>query len=353
MRISKDALTRFAETALAAAGSDETEAAIVAAHLVGANLRGHDSHGVGMIPEYWQSMAAGVLTANRHATLLQDSGAIAVFDGGWGYGQVIAREATDWAVDKAGETGVAMFALRNTHHVGRVGTYGEQAAAAGLVSIHFVNVLTKGARVAPYAAREGRFGTDPICIAWPATAKTPSFVLDFATSGTAAGKLRVAANRGVQAPEGAIIDADGNPTTDPGIFFHGRGAMLSFGGYKATGLAVACELLAGALTGSGVVHAATQGRPGVRNGMLSIVFDPARFGDPAAFAAEIETVRAWVKSAAQRTPEEPVLIAGEPELAAMADRLKNGIEIDETSWAGLRAAALEVGLSDAWLDSLA
>src|ERR1700722_12277112 len=217
MIIAADALTRFAQSIIAAAGSEEAEAKEVATHLVEANLKGHDSHGVGVIPGYVRYVHEGHLRPNQHAKLVSEAGPIAVFDGQMGYGQVTAREATEWAIAKAKSIGAGIFALRNTHHVARVGTYGELAAASGLVSIQFVNVMIAPGRVAPFGGMPGRFGPDPVCIAFPSASGAPPVVLDFATSRVAAGKLRVALNEGKDLPPGYLIDAQGNEATDPAV----------------------------------------------------------------------------------------------------------------------------------------
>ena len=204
MKIGDKALRDFAAAIIGKAGSDAAEAQTVADHLVEANLKGHDSHGVGMIPTYVANVGAGRLHPNRHATLVSEQGPIAVFDGQMGYGQVTAHEATDWGIAKAKSGGLAVFALRNTHHVARVGTYGEQAAEAGLVSIHFVNVVLAPGRVAPFGGGTGRFGTDPVCITFPSLGTAPPVVLDFATSRVAAGKLRVAMKPTKRSSAGAV-----------------------------------------------------------------------------------------------------------------------------------------------------
>ena len=241
-----------------------------------------------------------------------------------------------------------MFALRNTHHVGRVGTYGEQAVEHGLVSIFFVNVLIVPGRVAPWGGIAGRLGTDPICIAFPGTKRLAPFVLDFATSRVAAGKVRVALNEKKQVPTGWIIDAEGRDSTNPGTFFgrspaDGGGALLPFGEHKGSGLSVACELLAGVLTGAGAIHDGLPNR-GVQNGMFAILIDPEQFADRDWLEGEMERLIDWVKSSPPRDGTEAVLVAGEPERISMARRLKDGIPIDDTSWGELTAAAKDVGL---------
>jgi hydroxycarboxylate dehydrogenase B len=343
MIIAADALTRFTQSIIAAAGSATAEAEEVAAHLVEANLKGHDSHGVGMIPTYVKNVREGHLKPNQHVSLVSETGPIAVFEGNMGYGQITAREATDWAIGKAKSGGVGIFALRNTHHVARVGAYGERAAAAGLVSIHFVNVLIAPGRVAPFGGMAGRFGTDPICISFPAKDGKPPVVLDFATSRVAAGKLRVAANEGKQLPPGYLIDAQGHEATDPQVFFKQNGAMLPFGEHKGSGLALACELLAGVLTGGGVMQDKIPNN-GVKNGMFSIVLDPARFGDTGWMDREMTSLIGWIKSAPPRPGVEEVMVAGEPERKSRAKRLKDGIPVDANTWKELVAAAQQVGV---------
>lgn len=346
MIVQAEPLTHFAAAIIAGAGSLPAEAQEVAHHLVEANLKGHDSHGVGMIPHYVKNLRAGLLKPNGHVTLVSEIGSIAVFDGGMGYGQVIAREATEWGIAKAKATGLAVFALRNTHHVARVGAYGEQAAAAGLVSIHFVNVLIAPGRVAPFGGMTGRFGTDPVCITFPGTDKLPPVVLDFATSRVAAGKLRVAMNEGKPVAPGVLIDAAGHESTDPAVFYRANGSMLPFGEHKGSGLALACELLAGVLTGGGVMQGEIPNR-GIKNGMFSILLDPARFGDAAWMGREMETLLAWVKSSPPRPGVDAVMVAGEPERKSRDKRLKEGIPVDANTWKELIEAAELAGLSAA------
>ena len=150
-------LRTFANRIVAAGGSTPEEAAIVAEHLVEANLRGHDSHGVGMLVAYVRDFEAGTLKVNQKPEIVSDTGTISVWDAHAGYGQTIARQAVEWAIGAAQKHGVAVNGLRNAHHIGRVGTYGEIAARAGMVALHFVNVASGPPPVAPFRGREGRF----------------------------------------------------------------------------------------------------------------------------------------------------------------------------------------------------
>src|SRR5688500_1801222 len=187
-------LTRAIEAIVGAGGSDAGEARLVAENLVTANLLGHDSHGIGMIPRYVDALLEGGLSVNQHPRVKLDSGAMLSLDGCQGYGQVIGHEAMAMAIERAKAHGLCIMALGRSHHLGRIGQWGEQAVNQGLVSIHFVNVISR-AIVAPHGGADARFGTNPVCIAIPVPGEPP-FVLDMATSAVAQGKVRVAHNKG-------------------------------------------------------------------------------------------------------------------------------------------------------------
>jgi uncharacterized oxidoreductase len=349
MNIDHVKLHDIADRILRAGGCAPEEAGIVADHLIAANLSGHDSHGVGMLVAYCQNLESGALRPGQPPEIVQSSGNIEVWDGHGGFGQVLARQAIEWGIEAARRHGVAVHGLRNSHHIGRVGTYGEIAAAAGMVSMHFVNVDSGPPPVAPYGAKQGRFITNPVCIAIPGTDANPPIILDFATSRVAMGKVRVAHNAGKPIVEGAMLDHDGNPTTDPGVMYaQDRGVVLPFGEHKGSGLALICEILAGAIVGSGTLQSGNPRPRGIINGMLTIVIDPTRLSTREYIAEQIDGVVAWVKSAAPIDPDKPVLIAGEPERIARAARMRDGIEVDDTTWSQICAAAerLQVRIAD-------
>src|SRR5260370_14088938 len=313
--------------------------------LVDANLAGHDSHGVGMLPHYFRNLAAGTLMPNQKPEIVSEAASFAVWDGRMGYGQVIARDAMAWAVGAAKRHGVAVHGLRNTHHIGRVGAYGEIVAKSGLVSVHFVNGVSGPPAVAPFRGREGRLSTNPICIAVPGTATTAPVILDFATSRIALGKVRVAHNEGKPVVPGALIDSAGKPTTDPGVIYNEpKGNVLPFGEHKGSGLALIAELLGGAIIGSRTIQPAHSRDCGIVNGMLTVALDPERMSSRALIEAEIGAIVAWVKSAQPADPELPVLVAGEPERIARAKRIAEGIEIDATTWRQIGEVAASVGV---------
>src|ERR1700743_2736656 len=271
MNIDHASLLNLANRIVAAGGSSPDEASIVAGHLVEANLRGHDSHGVGMLVAYVRDFENGTLKVNQAPEVVSDTGTISVWDAHAGYGQVIARQAVEWAIEAAKKHGVAVNGLRNAHHIGRVGTYGEIAARAGMVAMHFVNVASGAPGVAPFRGREGRFLTNPVCIAIPGPASNEPILLDFATSRVAMGKVRVAHNAGKPMLDGALLDTARKPTTNPSVMYtEPHGVVLPFGEHKGSGLALVCELLAGAIVGSPSVTSNTPAEIGHIHRMLRI-----------------------------------------------------------------------------------
>lgn len=345
-------LARAIEAIAAAGGSEADEAKLVAENLVTANLMGHDSHGIGMMPRYVEALLEGGLQPNRQVEVKFDAGALLTLDGCAGYGQSVGVQATQMAIARAREHGTAIVALGNSHHLGRIGHWAEMALAQGLVSLHFVNVQSF-ARVAPFAGADRRFGTNPVCIGIPLPGEPP-FLLDMATSAVAQGKLRVAHNKGAKIPPGWLIDTEGNPTDDPrwGVL-QPFGAMLTTGEHKGYGLAVACELLGGALTGGGVTDYDNKTQRRVLNGMISIVIDPARLGTQQAFAKDAKSFLAWLRASRAAPGHDRVRIAGEPEREYRAKREREGVPVDEETWKEIRAAAAKLKLSPERIDALA
>lgn len=352
-QIQASKLRELALLIVRATGSSDGEAAAVADHLVRSNLCGHDSHGIGMLPDYVRMASAGLLVPNQTLRTVSDAGAVLVFDGGRGYGQTMAAEAMRRGVARAGELGAAIVALRNSSHIGRIGYWAEQCAASGMASIHFVNVADHAAYQAPYACSDARLGTNPFCAALPG-ADGPSVLLDMATSAIAFGKARVARNKGVPVPEGSLIDAAGRPTTDPTDYVDGRGgALVSFGLHKGSGLAILCELLGAALTGGLTIQPGNPRHGGIVNNMLSIIIDPAAMGSPGAIAEEVEAVKGWIKASPPAPGFDEVLLPGEPERLAFAKRSAEGIPLDERSLADIVAAGVGLGLDRGLLAPLA
>jgi uncharacterized oxidoreductase len=271
--------------------------------------------------------------------VVRDSPCHAVVDGQMGYGQVIAREAMALAIDKATVSGVAAVGIRNSGHLGRIGAWAEQVAAAGLASVHFVNTSGFGLLVAPHGGSDRRLSANPVAAGAPGPDGVP-LVLDMSTSAIAEGKIQVARNRGETLPEGATIDAHGRPNRDPDAFYGPPpGALLPFGGHKGYALSVFCEILAGALTGGQTTHPDNPSAARLANNILSVVFDSAAFCGTASFRDEIARFAAWVKASPPVAAGEPVLLPGEPERRTRGERERDGIPLDATTRRQIAGAA--------------
>lgn len=331
-------------------GSGEREARLVAEQLVGANLTGHDSHGVGMLPRYVEALAEGGLRVNQQLSVVTDAGALLMLDGNAGYGQVMAFDAMRLGIERAAGHGVAVVGLANSHHIGRIGHWAEQCVAEGLVSIHFVNVISRPV-VAAFGGRDARFVTNPFCVGIPMPNGEP-ILLDFATSRIAMGKVRVAFNKGEQVKPDTLLDAKGEPTSDPGaLFADPGGAILPFGEHKGYGMAVVCEILGGALAGGQTLHERPT-RRSIINNMLTFIVDPRRLGTAERLAQEAMAFAEWVRASPPRAGVDRVRLAGEPEREWRAARAA-AIPIDTTTWQQFVAAAKQLGLAEDELNRIA
>jgi hydroxycarboxylate dehydrogenase B len=329
-------------------GSDPGETEEVADHLIRANLAGHDSHGVGMLPAYVRLLQDHLLVPNQTLETVLDFGALLVLDARRGFGQHMAAEAVRRAIARAREVGACVLGLRNSAHIGRVGTYGEQATRAGMAFIGYVNVADHHDIAAPFGAGEARLGTNPFVTAVPGPNGEP-VVLDMATTTIAAGKARVARNKGVAVPDECLIDPNGQPTNDPRGFIDDRtGALITFGRHKGSGLAIMCEIMAGAVAGGKRAGEVYQG--GILNSLFAVVTDLSRLNDPDAVTRGVAATAAHIRSSRPAPGFNAILLPGEPERRSTRERTANGIPVDDMTWAQVREAAGKLGITEAELD---
>lgn len=342
LRIDAAALTGAAAATFAAAGCPPQEARTVAAALVEANLFGHDSHGIGLLPRYVENLGLGIARAGQSVRIVADHGALVAMDGGQGLGQVIGEQAMAVAIERAGTSGVCVAGIANSHHLARIGRWAEQCADAGFASVHFVNVLSRPL-VAPWNGADARLATNPFCVGVP-HAPHP-LVLDYATSKIAIGKVNVALAAGKQVPDGSLIDAAGRPTTDPAVMFADpAGALLPFAEHKGFALAVMCEILGGALSGGHVQHELTHPNSMINN-MLSIVFAPDKLVTRDALAQQVGQLAQWMRGSPVATGADAIHLPGEPERIASRARTQGGIPLPRRTLDALAACARQLGVA--------
>jgi len=340
---SPEELTRLVTAVYQAAGVSAEEAAIVARHMIGANLAGHDSHGVILLPGYIENLRAGRVVAGAPAEVLDETPATARIDGHWGFGQVVSERAMALAIEKARATMVAAVTVFQQNHVGRVADYPLMAARAGLIGIMFCDSGRGPKQVVPFGGRVPMLGTNPLCIALPSDLEAPVF-LDMATSAAAGNKLRVYKNRGLPVPEGWIVDRDGRPTTDPNAYFAG-GALLPMGGaqgHKGYGLGFMVEVFAGILTGLGF-GVEPSGRH--NDGTLMIVLNPAAFRPPDVFRAEVTAFARAISATPPAPGVSQVYYPGELEWRTEQERRRAGIPIEDETWRSLVELARRHGVA--------
>ena len=253
--VKADRLENIANRLLQAAGASEEEAVIVSRHSIGANLAGHDSHGIIQIPTYIDRVKQGHIVPGAPFEVVRETNTTTVIDGHWGFGYVVSERAMSMTIEKARQNSIAAATVFRQSHVGRVADYPVMAAQAGMIGMMTADSGRSAKSVAPFGGREARLGTNPICIAMPSDLDGPFFI-DMATSAVAAGKLAVATARNAPIPEGWLLDKDGNQTTDPGALRQG-GVMLPLGGpegHKGYGLSATVEIFSGILTGLRLWH---------------------------------------------------------------------------------------------------
>ncbi|GAA4326572.1 Ldh family oxidoreductase [Pigmentiphaga soli] len=326
-----------------AGGTPPARAAIVARHLVGANLAGHESHGIIRVPDYLDRVKRGHIVPGAEWKIDRETPSTLVVDGGWGFGYVVTEEVTARLIEKARTTQVAAATVYRQGHIGRLAGYTLQAARAGMIGLITADSGRSPKQVAPFGGAESRLGTNPISIAVPSDLDGPLFI-DIATSAVAGGKVSLALARGQSIPLGWVVDSDGNQTTDPARLKKG-GSLLPLGGpegHKGYGLAVIVEVLCGLLTGLGFGVEPT----GKHNdGCFVAVFNVEAFRPLHTFTREVADFARYLKATKPAQGFDEVLYPGELEHRAQTDREANGVPVDDKLYERLANVSQEYGLA--------
>lgn len=341
--LSEKNLLKFANALLVAGGAGHDEAQIVAHSLVQSNLRGHDSHGVMRIPFYLDRVKQGILKPGARIKIEHESPGTLICSGGWGFGQVVARQVMDATITRAAGIGIACGTLKHSAHIGRLGEYAEMAAEKNMAAIIVANTHGAAQRVAPVGGKRPRLGTNPICIGMPG-GRTGPFVLDFGTSATAEGKVRVKKIAGEQVPDGWLLDPEGQPTNDPHqLYGDPPGTILPLGGdqaYKGFGLSFMVEMLSGALSGGQCAYADPPLPVG--NCATFIVMDPQLFAGYEHLKSEVVALEDYVRNVPRIDGAGDIILPGDPERNTLAQREQTGVSLDDGNWNALSQLATEL-----------
>lgn len=336
--ISAASLHRFACDLMLAIGTGPEAASIVADSLVNANLAGHDSHGVLRLPSYLAGAQQGHLSPEATPEIISESGATAIVDARFGWGQPAMWMATRAAIARARDVGLGAAVVHNCYHIGRVAPYVEAVAEETMVGMAMANAAPA---VAPFGGRARVMGTNPIAWAAPRAHGKPPVCLDVATAGIAEGKLRVARAKSLPIPAGNVVDREGRPSTEPGDFYAG-GSLLTFGGHKGSGFSLLAQFIGRGL--AGLDPSSYDGPRGV-NGPFILAIDIARFTDPEHFRAQSEAQCAAVTDCSPAEGVDAVFLPGQPELATREIRERDGIPVADSTWAELLQLAQDHGVA--------
>ena len=346
MLIQADRLTALTTRIFAAAGCDEATAACVGLHLVDSNLCGHDSHGVVRVARYLGYMDKGTVDPTGQPETVFNNGVISVIDGHMGFGQVIMEEAMRQVASNAAERGLAMVAVRNTAHSGRLGEWAEMLAAEGLASLHFLR--STGSMAVPFGGSDRRLAINPLAMCVPVAGRHP-ILLDMTTTVVAEGKLAIARNKGLEVAPGTIVDKDGESTTDPNDFYEG-GALLPIAGHKGSCLNMLTDILSGAMTGEGCSNPE---KTALVNSTTSIAIKPGTYLDTDWFSTEIKRYAGYVTASPPRDAGGAVLMPGDVEHQIRQERSRDGVPLDDATWSQVVDAGRGVGLNDGEMSELA
>jgi LDH2 family malate/lactate/ureidoglycolate dehydrogenase len=336
-------LRKLARAVLVASGVPAAKADLVSDSLVAANLRGVDSHGIHLLPHYIRQLRAGNVDAEAEGHVITESGACLLFDGEHGIGHHVSATCCGYALRLAGIHGMGLVIARNSSHFGAAAFWAQRMSAAGMIGIVMCNASPA---VPPWQGREGRIGTNPICISVP-SAGSGGWLLDMATTTVAMNRIvKEAANQTPSIPSGWAMDAQGVPTTDTQTAL--KGLLMPLGGYKGSGLGMMAEILC-AVLGGGVMSNGVGGlhildRP-MNTSQMFLAIDVARFMPAEEFQSRMEHLIRTIKSARTADGYDEILVAGDPEWRMEEERLREGIPIDDATWSRLIALAQESGIS--------
>jgi hydroxycarboxylate dehydrogenase B len=335
-------LRTVTEQVFAAAGAPADLAREMAEALVGANLAGHDSHGVIRIPTYLGQIEDGSLDPAARPVVVKETATTALVDGMWGFGHVAAKFGTDVAIRKAKASGSAVVSIVRCNHIGRLGQWASQAAAQDVVAMVVVGGNGGSSRMgqgiaAPFGGAERALSTNPIAIGVPG-GEAPDMTIDFATTVVAEGKLQVARAKGAPVPPGAILDKHGRPTTDANDFYDG-GMLLPFGGHKGYALAMFVEMLGGALSPGDEYNG-----DGRRGAAVVWAVDAFAFRSKESYEKNADFVLKRIKGIKPAEGFSEVMIPGEPELKSAAERERDGIPVADATWEQIVAGGKKVGV---------
>jgi len=324
-------LAEFIVTVLEGIKMSPKNARLTADLMVRTDLRGVDSHGIGMLPKYVEWTRLGFIHPWAEPSVARDELATGLVDGQKGLGHPASVMAMDLAIAKAATYGMGIVAVRNSNHFGACANYSMMAVTSGMIGLAFTN--SPFVAMAPTFGRKPMMGTNPISVAAPAAAREP-YVLDMATTTVAVGKLNIALRWNKPIPEGWGLDEQAQPTTDPRKVLASRllsplGGSRELGSHKGYGLGVLVDILSGVLSGG--VYGDVLDRKGLRaqkltnTGHCFAAIDIKRFRPLEEFTADMDDMLGALQDMPTADGHERVYTAGQPEAETERHRRVTGV----------------------------
>jgi LDH2 family malate/lactate/ureidoglycolate dehydrogenase len=332
-------------------GADDDEASTFAAALLRADVRGHTTQGIALLPYVDELLREGEMAFGRPLDTMRETAATALLDGNRGVGQVVGMRAMALAIDKARAAGIGYVAVRNSSDYAMASSYVLPAVDAGLIGL---SMSTGPILVAPWGGRDGWFCTNPLALGVPAGRRDP-IVIDMATSAYSMGAVVRAARDGLQLDTPGVVDADGRHSDDPASVIldpmaresRMAGALLP-AGPKGFGWVLLVELLSALLSGERTWEnerpSDSEERPAYY-GQAFIAIDIAAFQEPEAFAASADRMIETLTSSRPAEGFERVRVHGGEAAAAERRSREEGVPIRDEEWAMVEQLAARLGLA--------
>ena len=343
-RVSIPQLETFIARAFEAVGIAKSEATIVAELMVRADAQGSEGHGVFRLPQYIRRIKGGAVNVNPKIRVAREAAGMALVDGDNGMGHLVMRFATQKAIEKAKQAGVAWVGVKRSNHAGPASLYAGMPLEHDMIGLYLA--VGNANHLPPWGGIDMLLSTNPIAVAVPADEELP-VVLDMATTVAAYGKVKTKAQRGEMMPEGWMMDREGRPLTDPKRA--NEGFLLPIGGYKGYGLALIFGLLAGTLNGAAmgkdVIDFNADDTTPTNTGHVIVAINIEAFQPVAEFKKSVDALVRDIRNSRRLPGVDRIRLPGEGSYAAREDRLENGIPLPAPLLASLNQLAAELGIA--------
>jgi len=304
----------------------EKDALTIAQLMTQAEFQGSDGHGIIRLPAYTKRILSGGINLTPNIKIIKEKVATALIDGDNAMGHLVMLKATELAIEKAKNTGIAWVGSQFSNHAGPASLYAKMALEHDMIGLYFA--VGNANHLPPWGGLDMLLSTNPIAAAIPALEEAP-IVLDMATTVAAYGKVKAKAQRGEMMPEGWMIDKQGKPLLDPTR--SDEGFLLPIGGYKGYGLSLVVGILAGSLNGAAmgrqVIDFNKDYKTTTNTGQAIAIIDPNAFGEIDDFKRSIDQLIRDIKNSQRMPNVDKIWLPGEQSHEKKAHFMTHGVEL--------------------------